>query len=144
MTVTGTPVRRGQGRRSPGRGFREQARFLSIRPRDVLVVTVLSVVSGLMQAAILLIVVRTAANLSPSKQLRGSFGPIDLTHASSGELLGAGVVLVLASLVVEVISAYVAARLSSRTQHRLRSDLILHFTEATWATQQAERRGELD
>ncbi|HUQ64311.1 MAG TPA: ABC transporter ATP-binding protein [Acidimicrobiales bacterium] len=127
------------------RGFRDQASFLGVRFWEMLFFSLLSVVSGLMQAAILLIVVRSAAGLSPdAKQLRGSFGPIDLSGFSTGTLLGAGIALVLAAMTIELASAYVAARLSTRTQHRLRSEVLHHFTEATWSTQQAERRGELD
>lgn len=132
-------------KRAPYRSFRNQASYLGVRARDMVLVAFLSVVSGLMQAAILLIVVRTAANLSSdAHQLRGSFGPINLSGFTTGRLLGTGVLLVLAALAVELASAYVAARLSSRTQHRLRADVLRHFTEATWSTQQAERRGELD
>ncbi|HEX8771824.1 MAG TPA: hypothetical protein VF711_13745, partial [Acidimicrobiales bacterium] len=127
------------------RGFREQARFLGVRFWEMLFFALLSVLSGLMQAAILLIIVRAAAGLSPDAgQLRGSFGPINLSAFSTGRLLAAGVVLVLAAMVIELVSAYLAARLSTRTQHRLRSDVLRHFTEASWSTQQAERRGELD
>jgi ABC-type multidrug transport system fused ATPase/permease subunit len=131
-------------KRRAAAGFLDRMRFLRVSWRRMALLGVLSVIAGFAQATVLLLIVRAAGQLAGDDQLDGSIGPLDLDGLSTGEVLTAAAALVVGWLAVELVAARLSALLVTITQRRLRADVLHHFTEATWAVQQQERRGELD
>ncbi len=88
----------------------------------------------LAQAALLL------ANHSARVHL--SLGPVGV-HPTLHMLLGLGVVLALARLVLAVVISFVPARIYDNTQAQLRTELFTAFTSASWELQSRDREGHL-
>ena len=123
--------------------YRQLTPYLRRSSRHVVFVAVASLIGGLAEAAILLLVIQAAlqlsGDLSPSLQL----GPVDIGAISAGSALIGASALVAVRLLLQLASVYVAGRVNASMQRELRSRLIAAFLSATSTSQAAAREGEL-
>lgn len=113
--------------------------FGTDRPAQrVTALAALGVVTGLAEAAVVVLVVGLAAGTSDGQLPLLDHLP-DSTSALAGLALGAVVALALAHLG----TALIAARADGSVQRRLQSELVDAFLSASWAQQATARTGEL-
>ncbi|MGD0198638.1 MAG: ABC transporter ATP-binding protein [Solirubrobacteraceae bacterium] len=121
-----------------------QLRFL-VRGRMLLIVAlvVASVLTGICEASILAIIAEAAGALvSRTHELHISVGPLHIS-ATIGGLLGVGLLLVAARLMLQVPIVVLPANLAADVQRTLRQRLIAAFTGASWTMQSRVREGEV-
>lgn len=121
--------------------WRRLAPFLSGSRIALLVLTVVSVLAGLTEASLLALIAAVAAALSTdSVHVTADLGPVHLdTGVNTVLLIGTAVALFRAGL--QVLSAYIPARLSSQATADLRRRLFDAFTQAAWPIKAQERDG---
>lgn len=106
-------------------------------------VAVLSVVAGLGQAALLLVIVHLATALTtPETEIESDLGLLSAVDVSSGQLLTVGFVLVGFLLVVEGLSAIAQASLAADSAAQSRHRMVTTFGAADFAAQTHYPRGE--
>jgi ATP-binding cassette subfamily B protein len=123
---------------------RSQLRFL-LRGRSlaIVVLIVVSVLTGICEASILAIVAEVASALvSRTNELHISIGPLHISATISG-LLVVGFALIAARLLLQIPTVVLPARLAADAQGTLRRGLIAAFTSASWTVQSRDREGEL-
>ncbi len=107
------------------------------------ILTGCSIGAGLTEAAVLVIV----ANVAAAMVLHGHHvnNPVQFAglHVTVGEALVAALVLAVARLILQLVVAWLPARISSNVQARLRAELFDAFTRASWAAQCDEAEGRL-
>ena len=117
--------------------------LLGDRPRAIVLLVLISVVTGLMESAILTVVAQAAAALvDGTKVVRFVIGPL---HASEtlGHLLAIALFLSVVRLALMVPISVLPARIAADVQSRLRLALFTSFTRASWETQSRDREGHL-
>lgn len=111
--------------------------------RPVVLVTVLSVISGLAEAGVLLLVANVAAAMVlRSRHVNGGVGLLSL-HATIGVALLVALALALLRLLLQVAIAWLPARISADVLARLRRDLFDAYSRASWPAQSADAEGYL-
>ncbi len=111
-------------------------------PRLVLL-TVLSLFAGLLQAGMLLVITGVASTFAGESQLLGgSIGPFELSAFSTQRLLAIGAAIVVALLIVEVAVSWTHATLQAGAQQRVRSSLIETYGSASHDAQSVLARGD--
>ena len=109
------------------------------------VLVVCSIVSGYAEAGILVLLVRIGVAISDSTSnasvTLGIFGT-ELS-LSLPALFAIAACLAIIRLVMEIVNAWLPARLTSRVQARLRRDLFGSYIRTSWAVQSTEREGHL-
>lgn len=106
-------------------------------------VTVLSLLSGLCQAALLLVIARAAADLTGDPALTGGpIAPFTGAELSTGGLLWSGLTLVVVLMVVEVSISWGQATLQARAQQKVRTLLLDTYAAAGYDAQSALPRGD--
>lgn len=113
----------------------------SVAPVVVLVAA--SVCAGLAEAGVLALVAGVAAAMvTNGHRLTGGLGPLS-AHTSLGVALFVAFGLAAVRLLLQVLVAWLPARISAEVQGRLRRDLFDAFSQASWAVQSQQREGHL-
>ena len=125
-------------------GTKGQLRFLLRGRRSpVIVLVIVSVLSGICEASLLGVIAEAAAALVGSlHELHIAAGPISIS-ATIGGLLGVGFLLVAARLVLQMPIVVLPANLAAEVQRSLRQGLVEAFASASWTVQSRDREGEL-
>ena len=124
-------------------GWRRLRPLLGDGSFRVLALTVASIGSGLAEAAVLVLVADVAAAMVlHGHNVNSSLGPI-AGHISIGDALMLALALGAVRLLLQLVVAWLPARISADVQTRLRRDLFDAFTKASWAAQAAEGEGHL-
>lgn len=114
------------------------------RRRRVALICIVSVGTGLADAAVLLIVARTAFALTePGRAVSLALGPFGRLNLGVTGLLGIGMGLVGAKLLAQLWVARASARMIARVIAETRHRLVGGFLNASWALQSEERQGRL-
>jgi ABC-type multidrug transport system fused ATPase/permease subunit len=104
----------------------------------------ITAVGGLAEAAVLVIVARTAFALgSGESSVTGSVGPLGPFELPIGTLLGLAGCITIVRLGAQVVTAWQVATIASETVSKLRKNTIRLFLEASWGLQSRERDGHL-
>lgn len=113
------------------------------RVAPVVVLVVASVSAGLAEAGVLALVADVAAAMvTHGHRLSGGLGPLN-AHTSIGLALFVAFGLAAVRLLLQVVIAWLPARISAEVQARLRRDLFDAFSQASWAVQSQQREGHL-
>lgn len=103
-----------------------------------------SLASGLGEAGLLYLIVRTAAALtSGDEQIGFAIGPLRVERLALSSALAIGGVSVVVLLVLAAVAAWSGARLVSSAQLAVRTKLLQAFLHASWERQSSERLGRL-
>ncbi len=138
-----TPRPAGGGDQPPRGSMRSQLELLIGNKRRLIVsLSVLSILSGVTEAATLAIVAQVAATLVKGKGVHGKTGLFDV-HASVGTLLWIGLALTLLRLFLQWPLSMLPARIAADVQMRLRTRVFRAFTRASWEVQSRDREGQL-
>jgi ABC-type multidrug transport system fused ATPase/permease subunit len=117
--------------------------LLGDRRRQVGVLGVCAVASGLAEAGILALMAAIATSaVSGGSRVRQALGPLS-PNVPVKNLFIAAFILLLIRIALQVPLAIVPSRIASGVQARLRRDLFDAFTRASWAVQSADREGHL-
>ena len=118
-------------------------RLIGFDGRLLSVVTAFSLIAGLTQAALLLVIARAAAGLTDDPNfISGPIGPFGGLDLSTGELLWLGAALVVVLIAFEITISWTQATLQARAQQRVRSHLQDAFAAASHDAQSALPRGD--
>ena len=124
-------------------GWRRLRPLLGGGSLPLLALTGASIGSGLAEASILVLLANVAAAMVlRGHQVSGSLSLAGL-HLSVGHALVAALALSAVRLVLQLVVAWLPARISAEVQARLRRDLFDAFTQASWAAQADEGEGHL-
>jgi ATP-binding cassette subfamily B protein len=111
--------------------------------RPVLALAIVSIVAAFIESAVLAIIAQVAAVLATgAKVVHVTAGPIHV-HASVPTLLGVGLALTLARLLLQWPLAVLPARIASQVGATLRHRVFASFVGASWGTQASDREGQL-
>jgi ABC-type multidrug transport system fused ATPase/permease subunit len=127
------------------RRWQEAKPFLEASKARVALLSGASVVAGFAEAGALLLLVQLALAISSGDEtVSVSTGPLGGTiDATVTQLLIASLVLAFVRLALNVVVAYLPARMSADSQEKLRSEALASFLGATWDLQSKERDGHL-
>ncbi len=105
----------------------------------------LSLVSGLAEASVLVLIVNAAVSLSNQGNGVSAFtvGPLRLSHVAMGLLLALAFGLTIVRLVAQLGATWITSVLVAELQRRLRNTTFEGYLDATWAVQAVEREGNL-
>jgi ABC-type multidrug transport system fused ATPase/permease subunit len=105
----------------------------------------LSLVGGLAEAAVLVLVVNAAVSLSQrgSHAAALSVGPLQLSGVAVGVLLLVGVGVTIVRLAVQLWASWLSASVVAEIQRQIRVSTLDAYVDATWAVQATEREGSL-
>jgi ATP-binding cassette subfamily B protein len=110
----------------------------------LVVLAVVSLVSGLAEAGVLVLIARIGVALTAgSSRIALSLGPVAAFHAGIPTWLGVAAGLTLVKFGLQVWSARLAAALMARELARGRKSLFRLFLKASWGLQAQEREGHL-
>jgi ATP-binding cassette, subfamily B, bacterial len=129
---------------------RSQLRWKDIRPLlgfswpKLLALGAASLTAAVAEAGLLSIVVVVAATLSAGGETPvSSIGPLDIASISIGALIFTALVLGVIRTLLQLLAAWLPARISTAVQARFRSNLYGSFSKASWDIQAQEREGHL-
>jgi ATP-binding cassette, subfamily B, bacterial len=112
--------------------------------RRLATIAVASVIGGFVEAAMLVVLARTAFALAANDDTVKVSNSIIGTHSFSiGELLGFAVVLVLIRMVLNWVTVVMSTKSSLAVQIKLRRTLTACYLRASWALQSSQREGHL-
>lgn len=133
-----------QTRQTP-RSFYERFRpFLGASRWTIACLTAAASVAGFVQAAILVIIVRIALDISSNKRSSTSHLPvIGTVHVTVASLFVAGTVLAVVWLVLQVVATYLPARMFTSVLGEIRAGTFADFLRADWTLQSKEQEGHL-
>lgn len=139
------PTRRRPGRFSVARrawaSWRQLAPFLHGSKLGLGLLMGASVLAGLAEAGLLALIAAVAAALSTdASEVNAELGPVTL-NAGVSAILGVGVAIALIRAALQVMLAYIPARLGAQATATLRRRLFDAFTEAAWPIKARERDG---
>jgi ABC-type multidrug transport system fused ATPase/permease subunit len=132
-------------RAKSGRAFIwSQVRFIVGRlPGSITLLVIASVLAAFAEGGILAILAQSALLLvKHADTVRLDIGGLHL-EPSIGQLLAAGCVLAVVRLALQVVIAFVPARIYDRTQVWIRRGLFDAFTSASWNEQSRDKEGHL-
>jgi ABC-type multidrug transport system fused ATPase/permease subunit len=107
------------------------------------VIVVLSLATGLLEAAVLVLVAHAASQMGTGGARTLTTGPLHLGSPTVGAELGLAALILAARLASASAVAWLTARMAAASQHRLRTDVVMAFEEASWDVQSTEREGGL-
>ena len=127
------------------RRWRQAKPFFAASKGRVALLSGASVAAGFAEAGALLLLVQLALAISSGEDsVSVSTGPLGGTiDATVTGLIVASIVLALVRLGLNILVAYLPARMSTDTQARLRSEAVESFLNANWELQSKERDGYL-
>ena len=104
----------------------------------------LSLLRGLAEAGVLVVVARVALALSDGDERLGlDLGPLGLKTLTISQALGAAAVAAVAMLLLHLVVAELSARMSSEALATARLRLSSAFLRSSWGLQATEREGHL-
>jgi ABC-type multidrug transport system fused ATPase/permease subunit len=113
-----------------------------VRPGQLAVLGAQGVLSGFLEAGVLIVMVQVAFSISSdSNEVEVGMGPLGSHTFSLSDLFLIAVGLGVARLLVQLSDARLASRISTETLARLRLQLVDAYTAASWPRQAAEREG---
>jgi ATP-binding cassette, subfamily B, bacterial len=120
------------------------SRLLAPHRRSLIGVAGLSLIGGLAEAGVLVLVLDAAVLLSGAGTSSSvTIGPLRSFHPSIGALLVAAVVTTCVRIAVQLWACWITARLSAEIQSGLRISSFDAYIDSEWAIQAAEREGNL-
>lgn len=124
--------------------WRETSTFIGASTFRVLSISALSLLRGLAEAAVLVIVARVALAVADGDERLGlDLGPLGVQTMSISEALGLAAVAALLMLVLHIGVAALASRMSTDALSAARTRLSRAFLAASWEIQSKERDGHL-
>lgn len=103
--------------------------------------TIVSVLTGLAEAGLLALIAAVAAALSTSEsEVSADLGPVNL-DAGVNTVLAVGFAIAVFRGGLQILTAYIPARLGAKATTELRRRLFDSFTRAAWAIKSTERDG---
>jgi ABC-type multidrug transport system fused ATPase/permease subunit len=112
-------------------------------PKVMIPLGALSVVAGMLEAAVLALLAQVAFVMAQGDESADfSLGPLEL-HAPVPQLLGLALGCAILRLAVQWALAYVTARTSSAAQARLMKRLFHAYSRASWSVQSRDGEGHL-
>jgi ABC-type multidrug transport system fused ATPase/permease subunit len=119
--------------------------FIALSPKPIALLALCSVLAAACEAGILTLLVQVGIALSSGdqtvdKELPFTGHTIELTP---GEMLGIGFGLAVIRLLLQLVEAYLPARMSSQVEVTMRTAAYDAFVDADWETQSKEREGQL-
>jgi ATP-binding cassette subfamily B protein len=118
-------------------------RLIGFDGRLLALVTAFSLLAGLCQAALLLVIARAASSLAGADGLVGGpIGPFGTVDLAVGELLWLGLGLLLVLAAIEVTISWSQATLQARAQQKVRTVLLDTYELAGYDAQSALPRGD--
>ena len=119
-------------------------RLIGLSYRRLATTGALSLITGLAQAALLLIVVRAATALTADTQLiSGAVGPISASNLSIGQLIGLGFGVLGVLCVAEFATSLALASLTAGAQRTSTTRMLDHYSAASFEAQTATSRGDV-
>lgn len=110
---------------------------------QVVVLAGASALTGVLEAALLGVITAVALSLSAGEGAAEiSLGPASL-RAAVGTLLAVGALLAGIRLLLQIVVAWLPARIAADVQARLRREIFDAYVRAQWPVQAAEREGHL-
>jgi ABC-type multidrug transport system fused ATPase/permease subunit len=120
-------------------GFRDAVRLVASagRPAALVAFATAAVLTGLLEASVILVVIGIAAALADgSSAVALSFGPVDASISTGqGVLVGLGLTVLLVACATP--SAWLEARMAARFLARIRTRLLRALVAASWERQSA-------
>ena len=111
--------------------------------RSLIILTVLSVIVGLAESGVLVIVAQVAVAVSSrASDAAVTLGPLDL-RVSLAYIVGVAAVLALVRFLAQSASVAYSTRVMCDTTGRLRMETMAAYLDATWSLKADERRGHL-
>lgn len=124
-------------------GWRRLRPLLGDRSLPVLVLTLVSVGSGLAEAGVLVLVADVAAAMVLHGHGVTESPRLDGLHLSVGHALILALALAAVRLGLQMVVAWLPAKISAEVQARLRRNLFDAFTKASWTVKAGEVEGHL-
>lgn len=119
-------------------------RIIGMSLRRLVVVAMLSLMSGFGQAAVLILIVRAATALTAETPLiSGSIGPLSATDLTVAQLIGLGFGVIAVLLVIETLLSRQQAALQAEALRASRRLLLDSYSAASIERQNEVPRGEL-
>lgn len=116
--------------------------LLNLAPTRLLAIAASGVGAGLIQAALLLLIVRAASAVAAGERSTSvSLGPFD-RELSVDAIIGAGVVTLLVLFCVEALNSVLQARLTARSISATQRAMLSAYTGSDYARQTSASRGE--
>jgi ABC-type multidrug transport system fused ATPase/permease subunit len=132
-------IARDERRKSVRTSWRELRPYLGSSTRNLFVLGTTAIVGGFAEAAMMVAIVKIAANLAGSGNAL-KLGGIDLTV---GQLFWVATGLLVLRFVLNVANSYLTARMSTDALTIARTVTFREFVDASWKVQSAEREGHL-
>lgn len=121
-----------------------ERRLVGLGAKVLAVVGVTAALAGMVQALILLLIVRAATALTASAELTsGSLGPFALADQTVGETVALAGVLLVALFVLESANSWGQSALQANSQRSARRRMLEAYTSASYAEQSALPRGDM-
>lgn len=141
--VAGEPVAEAPGEVHAFRFLHQHRSSIGLSYRDLALVLVLSVLTGLGQAAILMVLVRlVTAATTGTEVIGGSIGPLEVDALTRSQLLLVGIGLTLLLFVGEVILSKVLASSGARAQRIAQCRILEAYSGASFDAQTSMPRGD--
>ena len=121
--------------------WRRLAPFLGTSPWGLLALAATAVLAGLLEASLLALIASVGTTLSQgAERVRMDLGPL-AASASLGTTIIIGLVLAVLRGALQLLLAYLPARMSAAAMASLRQRLFDDFTKTSWSVQASERDG---
>ena len=118
-------------------------RAIGFSYRQLMLVAGLSVLTGLGQAAILVIVVRAATAVTAGTQsISGTVGPLSASDLSVTQLIAIGFAVLVVLLLAELGTAWAQANLLTTAQNTAQTRMLANYSGASYAAQTSLSRGD--
>lgn len=135
-----------KARRRPDRPDSSWAQLMPLlggRRRTVVLLSILSILSGFAEAAVLAVVAQVAASLvTGAGSVSVEIGPVEV-NTSIDDLLLIAAALSLIRLLLQIPISVLPARIAADVQATLRRGLFEAFSKASWAVQSRDLEGHL-
>lgn len=110
----------------------------------VAAISLLSIVAGFAQAAILLLVVQIATTLAGSDTtVTGELGPLGSLSLPPGHMITLAFAITGGLLLIEILNSYLTASIATRIIHREQRDYLDLYSQVVWQVQDEEADGDL-
>jgi ATP-binding cassette, subfamily B, bacterial len=113
------------------------------RPWQFVLLTLLSFVGGLAEAAVLVLIVQIALRLAQDAKTAATAGIFSTQHMPLSELFWIGAALCIVRAAAFTSSSWLAAWISTRVSVNARKELFGAFIRARWSVQSKEAEGRL-
>jgi ABC-type multidrug transport system fused ATPase/permease subunit len=124
--------------------FRRVRHLLGVDGKRLAGVSVLAIISALIESATLLVLVRVATAVAAGdEEVVIGGGTVPEVTLSIGDLIILTLALAVLRWIFQIVSGYAIARLGARSLTTLRRRLMHAYLDAGWAVQSTERQSEL-